>query len=74
LKEEVLKGEIDVLTHKRGNEHLLEDDNIVLTDDDIPCLRAVWDDKIADLVQGIPLELPPFREVNHVINLIDPKK
>ena len=29
-------------------------------------------DKIADLVGGIPAKLPPFREVNHEIKLIDP--
>jgi hypothetical protein len=31
-------------------------------------------DKIDDLVSGIPLELPPLREVNHEINLVDPTK
>jgi len=65
---------IDALRCNRRKKHLLRDDNIILMDDEIPCLRAAWDDKIADLVGGIPLELPPFREVNHVINLIDPKK
>ena len=30
--------------------------------------------KIADLVGGIPAKLPPFREVNHEIKLIDPGK
>ena len=29
-------------------------------------------DKIADLVGGKPAKLPPFREVNHEIKLIDP--
>ena len=31
-------------------------------------------DKIADLVGGVPPKLPPFREVNHKNNLIDPGK
>jgi hypothetical protein len=31
-------------------------------------------DKINDLLSGIPLELPPLREVNHEINLVDPAK
>ena len=31
-------------------------------------------DKIADLVGGVPTKLPPFREVNHEIKLIDPGK
>ena len=30
--------------------------------------------KIADLVGGIPVKLPLFREVNHEIKLIDPGK
>ena len=53
---------------------LKPDARVILTDDDIPWLRIAWDEKLADLVGGIPLELPPFREVNHVINLIDPDK
>jgi hypothetical protein len=47
---------------------------VVLTDNDIPHLREEWMDKINDLVSGIPLELPPLREVNHEINLVDPAK
>ena len=39
-----------------------------------PELRKRWMDKIADLVGGIPVKLPPFREVNHEIKLIDPGK
>ena len=48
--------------------------DIVLRDDDIPQLHRSWDDNITDLVSGIPLKLPPIQEVNHEINLIDPKK
>ena len=48
--------------------------DIVLRDNDIPQLRRSWDDNITDLVSGIPLKLPPIWEVNHEINLIDPKK
>ena len=70
----MLKREIDAPTRNRRNECLSGDDNIVCEDDDIPCLGAAWDDKIADLVGGIPLEIPPFRKVNHMINLIDPEK
>ena len=69
-----LRGEIDALTCNKWSEHLPKDDNIILTDDDISRLKTAWDEKIADLVGGIPLELPPFREVNHVTNLVDPKK
>ena len=39
-----------------------------------PQLLWSWDENITDLVSGIPLELSPIWEVNHEINLIDPKK
>ena len=48
--------------------------DIILRDDDIPQLHRSWDDNITDLVSGIPLKLPPIREVNHEINLMDPEK
>ena len=48
--------------------------DVILRDDDIPQLCRSWDDNITDLVSGIPLKLLPIWEVNHEINLIDPKK
>ena len=48
--------------------------DVILRDDDIPQLCKSWDENMTDLVSGIPLELPPIWEVNHEINLIDPKK
>ena len=48
--------------------------DIVLRDDDIPQLLRSWNNNITDLVSGIPLKLLPIQEVNHKINLIDPKK
>ena len=48
--------------------------DVVLRDNDIPQLCRSWDDNITDLVSGIPLKLPPIREVNHELNLIDPEK
>ncbi|KAJ7177667.1 hypothetical protein C8R46DRAFT_1212413 [Mycena filopes] len=36
-------------------------------------LRAKWFAVCADLMGPIPLELPPLREINHEINLIDEK-
>ncbi len=30
--------------------------------------------KIVDLVSSVPLKVPPLREINHEINLIDPHK
>ena len=37
-------------------------------------LRESWIDKIIDLVSGILPKVPPFRMINHEINLIDPNK
>ncbi|KAL1939365.1 hypothetical protein VTO73DRAFT_9921 [Trametes versicolor] len=37
----------------------------------IPYLREQWFRKVDDLVGPIPLELPPMREINHRIPLID---
>ena len=45
-----------------------------LTKDHIPRLRARWLEEISDITGPIPLVLPPFREVNHCIPLIDPSK
>ncbi|KIJ33585.1 hypothetical protein M422DRAFT_264533 [Sphaerobolus stellatus SS14] len=47
---------------------------ISLNKSDIPVLREAWQNKYADIFGDIPLELPPFREVNHGIKLIDPSK
>ena len=58
--------------HLRGLAALSHD--IILRDDDIPHLCRSWDNNIADLVSDIPLKLLPIWEVNHEINLIDPKK
>ena len=45
-----------------------------LSDEDIPQLRERWLKEISDITGPIPMELPPFREVNHRIPLIDPSK
>ncbi|KIJ54435.1 hypothetical protein M422DRAFT_119594, partial [Sphaerobolus stellatus SS14] len=47
---------------------------ISLTTSDIPALREAWQNNYADIFGDIPLELPPLREVNHEIKLIDPSK
>ncbi len=43
-----------------------------LTEDDVPRLKQQWYDKYKEILQGTKEELPPLREVNHEINLIDP--
>lgn len=42
-----------------------------LTDADIPRIRSDWAHCITDIACPIPEELPPFRDINHEINLID---
>jgi len=42
------------------------------TEEDIPTLTQQWCDSYQDILQGTPEELPPLREVNHKINLINP--
>ena len=61
---------------ERCQEHLraAPSHDVVLRDNNIPQLYKSWDENITDLVSGIPLELLPIWEVNHKINLIDPKK
>ncbi|KAG6882107.1 hypothetical protein C0995_015795, partial [Termitomyces sp. Mi166 len=42
-----------------------------LLEDDFPQLRQAWQQEFVDIVNGTKEELPPWREVNHEINLID---
>ena len=46
---------------------------IKLSEKDIPKLREQWLDHCSELFE-VPLVLPPFREVNHEIKLIDESK
>lgn len=43
------------------------------TPQDVPKLRQKWMEELAPLQQGLPETLPPLREVNHTIPLIDEK-
>jgi hypothetical protein len=45
-----------------------------LTKKDLPHLRQEWVDKFSDMLGGVPETLPPFREVNHHIPLVDKQK
>ncbi|KAG6858024.1 hypothetical protein C0995_003311, partial [Termitomyces sp. Mi166 len=42
-----------------------------LSKDDFPRLCQAWQQEFVDIVNGTKEELPPWREVNHEINLID---
>ncbi|KIJ53550.1 hypothetical protein M422DRAFT_94372, partial [Sphaerobolus stellatus SS14] len=48
--------------------------SIQLTKNDFGHLCSQWKENYANLFGEIPLELPPMREVNHRIKLIDPNK
>ena len=37
-------------------------------------LRTAWEEKAADILTGVPHRLPPFREINHKIPLMDENK
>ena len=41
---------------------------------DYPSLRAQWMERITDLISRVPPKVPPFHQINHEINLIDPNK
>ena len=41
---------------------------------ELPDLRAKWVESASDILTGAPPRLPPFREVNHKIPLIDENK
>ncbi|KIK49944.1 hypothetical protein GYMLUDRAFT_119642, partial [Collybiopsis luxurians FD-317 M1] len=44
------------------------------TEEDIPRLRKKWINSCKDIMNGVPEKMPPFREVNHSIPLIDENK
>jgi hypothetical protein len=43
------------------------------SDEELQKIRQKWHDEFQDILQGVPEELPPLREVNHEIHLIDPE-
>ncbi|KAF8227329.1 hypothetical protein L208DRAFT_1297465 [Tricholoma matsutake] len=45
-----------------------------LTKKDIPCLREEWKTSCQDILSGVPDTLPPLREINHHIPLVDEQK
>ena len=72
-----LSGPASISTRRAGAVHHVTSKPLQghsLTDADLPWLRERWLKEISDITGPIPLELPPFREVNHRIPLIDPKK
>ncbi|KAF8232171.1 hypothetical protein L208DRAFT_1273491, partial [Tricholoma matsutake] len=45
-----------------------------LSKKDLPCLREEWRQSCQDVLNGVPDKLPPLREINHQIPLVDEKK
>jgi len=45
-----------------------------LTEEDFPRLRQQWHNEFADIVNRTRNQLPPWREVNHKIHLVDDNK
>ncbi len=43
-------------------------------DNVIPHLRSKWIEEYKDILSGVPEQLPPLREINHKITLIDEEK
>ncbi|KAI0047078.1 hypothetical protein FA95DRAFT_1463129, partial [Auriscalpium vulgare] len=54
-----------------GEEPRLERAKVKRVTEDIPRLRENWYAKFEDIMNGTPSRLPPMREVNHTIPLID---
>ncbi|KAF8220212.1 hypothetical protein L208DRAFT_1335129 [Tricholoma matsutake] len=45
-----------------------------LSKKDLPCLREEWKQSCQDILNGVPDKLPPLRDINHHIPLVDEKK
>ena len=72
-----LSGPTNISTQRAGAVHYATAKSPLshsLTDANIPQLREQWLKEISDITGPIPLELPPFHEVNHHIPLINPQK
>ena len=66
--------EEEITNYFKSTPENTEESSPMYTGDDIPGLRAHWQAQVADLTGEIPLELPPWREVNHRIPLVDEEK
>ncbi|KAF8220594.1 hypothetical protein L208DRAFT_1333032 [Tricholoma matsutake] len=45
-----------------------------LSKKDLPCLQEEWKQSCQDILNGVPDKLPPLRDINHHIPLVDEKK
>ncbi|KAJ3837080.1 hypothetical protein F5878DRAFT_643066, partial [Lentinula raphanica] len=70
---ETLGACAELFTQRVSNESLFHEQG-PYTEEDIPRLREKWIESCKDIMSGVPERMPPFREVNHTIPLIDEKK
>ncbi|KAJ3979311.1 hypothetical protein F5890DRAFT_1558899 [Lentinula detonsa] len=70
---EALKASANLFAQRVSNESLFNEQG-PYTDKDIPRLRSKWIDSCKDIMSGVPERMPPLREINHTIPLIDEKK
>ncbi|KAF8221663.1 hypothetical protein L208DRAFT_1326609 [Tricholoma matsutake] len=66
-------------TFKQAWQHAMhpqppKDDKGPLSKKDLPCLCEEWKQSCQDILNGVPDKLPPLREINHHIPLVDEKK
>ncbi|KAF8229190.1 hypothetical protein L208DRAFT_1482684, partial [Tricholoma matsutake] len=66
-------------TFKQARRHAMhpqppKDDKGPLSKKDLPHLCEEWKQSCQDILNGVPDKLPPLREINHQIPLVDEKK
>ncbi|KAI0039908.1 hypothetical protein FA95DRAFT_1469468, partial [Auriscalpium vulgare] len=70
-RHEIVSPHESVRALLEGEEPRLERAKVKKTKEDIPRLREGWYARFEDIMNGTPNRLPPMREVNHAIPLID---
>jgi len=56
---------------KRRYQHHEKKEKVHFSEEELNRVRKNWFNEFDDILQGTPEKLPPLREVNHEINLID---
>jgi len=70
-REEIFLTHLEIVRDERGYEPPPVDEE---EEAQFVKLRTEWIKRAADVLTGVPERLPPFREINHKIPLIDDKK
>jgi hypothetical protein len=69
-----IKAYLNEAEERLPRPHIHNGKQDTLTEEDFPRLRQQWHDEFADIVNGTRSQLPPWREVNHEIHLVDDSK